>query len=480
MSKPQGLSPSQARKLSQWLKSDHCPPLTLNFHALKGFLFAVASGPAWVESQDWLPLVFGAKLEDCLSGDDSAQWIELIERLYRQIHHQVVSGQPKVPTSCRLIEPWQHNFEPTASVSQWCEGFLQGHMALVDWWEEYLAGDEELQEALGMAVIILGFYADREESEKLAKLAFGDDPDFQDLSMTMRSYMPNALHTYADIGQQLYQEHNHDQNIRVLQRDMKAYEAAGENVVSFPLASDHRDDIWHAQQLVYAAWEAKDTEQRVHYANEALELDPDCVDAYLVLANDASKSRGDVLQFLKSAVDAGERVLGEDLAQDQGHFWHLPETRPYMRARYSYAETLWELGKRDESIAHFLAVLELNPDDNQGVRYMLISHHIEMGNINEAAALLDRFEDHSALWLFSRALIAYIQYGDCSSSRAVKKKAVTANVHVIGFLTSQKHLPSELPDYYGLGDESEAVVYAWYNRKLWRQVEGAMDWLLGD
>lgn len=52
MSKPQGLSPSQARKLSQWLKSDECPPLTLNFHALKGFLFAVASGPAWVESQD--------------------------------------------------------------------------------------------------------------------------------------------------------------------------------------------------------------------------------------------------------------------------------------------------------------------------------------------------------------------------------------------------------------------------------------------
>lgn len=478
MSKSQGLSPSQARKLSQWLKSDECPPLTLNFHALKGFLFAVASGPAWVESQDWLPLVFGAKLEECLCEDDSHQWLELIERLYHQIHDQIVSGKPKVPTSCRLIEPWQDNFEPTASVSQWCEGFLQGHMALVDWWEEYLAGDEELQEALGMAVIILGFYADRDESEKLAKLAFGDDPDFQDLSMTMRSYMPNALHTYADIGQQLYQEHNDDQNIRVLQRNMEAYEAAGENVVSFPLVSDHRDDTWHAQQLVYAAWEAEDTEQRVHYAREALELDPNCVDAYLVLANDASKSRGDVLQFLKSAVEAGERVLGENLAQDQGHFWHLPETRPYMRARYSYAETLWELGKRDEAIEHFLAVLELNPDDNQGVRYMLVSHHIEMGDVNEAAALLDRFEDHSALWLFSQALIAYIQHGDCTSSRGIKKKAIAANTHVIGFLTSQQHLPSELPDYYGLGDESEAVVYAWYNRKLWRQVEGAMDWLL--
>lgn len=477
MNASQGLSPAQARKLSQWLKSERCPPLTLNFHALKGFLFAVASGPAWVESQDWLPLVFGAKLEDCLPKDDRAQLVELIERLYDQIHDQVVSGQPKVPASCRLVTPWEQNFEPTASVSQWCEGFLQGHMALVDWWEEYLAGDEELQEALGMAVIILGFYADREESEKLAKLAFGDDPDFEDLTMTMRSYMPNALHTYADIGQQLYQEHNDDQNIRLLQRDMRRYEAAGDNVVPFPLEQDHRGDHWHAQQLVYAAWEAQDTEERVHYANEALALDPNCVDAYLVLANDASSHRQDVLQFLKSAVEAGERVLGDSLVQDVGHFWHLPETRPYMRARYSYAETLWELGKRDESISHFLAVLALNPDDNQGVRYMLVSHHIEMGDINEAAALLDRFDDRSALWLFSSALVAYIQQGDCPASRAVRKKAIAANAHVIGFLTSQQHLPNELPDYYGLGDDSEAVVYAWYNRKLWRQIKGAMDWL---
>lgn len=475
---PQGLSSAQARKLSQWLKSEHCPPMALSFHALKGFLFAVASGPAWVDSQDWLPLVFGAKLEDCLAEDDRRSVVTLIEQLYTQIHDQVVSGQPKVPASCRLIQPWEQNFEPTASISQWCEGFLQGHMALVDWWEEYLAGDEELQEALGMAVIILGFYADREESEKLAKLAFGEDLDFEDLSLTMRSYMPNALHTYADIGQQLYQEHNDDQNIRLLQRDMKRYEAAGDNVVPFPLEPTHRGDSWHAQQLVYAAWESTDTEQRIHYANEALELDPDCVDAYLVLANDASGNRQEVLQFLKLAVEAGERMLGEDLSQDEGHFWHLPETRPYMRARYSYAETLWELGKRDEAIEHFLTVLALNPDDNQGVRYMLVSHHIEMGDIEEAAALLERFDDCSALWLFSKALVDFIRYGDNTASRAVKKKAVAANSHVIGFLTSQHHLPNELPDYYGLGDESEAIVYAWYNRKLWRQIEGAMDWLI--
>jgi tetratricopeptide (TPR) repeat protein len=426
-----------------------------------------------------LPLVFGAKPEECLSEGDSEFASDTIERLYQQIYHSVLEGKPKVPASCRLHSEWQQNFSLESPLSQWCEGFLQGHMGLIDWWEEYLAGDEELQEALGMAVIILGFYANKEESENLSKLAFGEEPVFEDLSLTMRSYMAGALKTYADIGQQLYQEHNEDQELRRIHQDIKTYEQSGDNVLPFPYNTDNRGDKWQAQQLVFAAWESKSAAHRIELANEALELDPNCVDAYMILANDAAENRQDILNYLRQGVDAGERDLGDTLSEGVGHFWNLPETRPYMRARYGYAETLWELGKREESIAHFEALLVLNPEDNQGVRYMLLSHHIEMADYDSAQTLLARFvDDDTALWEFPAALLSYIAHGDVRVSRNLRRKALQSNAHVAAYLASDQHLPKQLPDYYGVGDENEAIVYAWYNRKLWRNVDGAMAWLL--
>jgi hypothetical protein len=43
-----------------------------------------------------------------------------------------------------------------------------------------------------------------------------------------------------------------------------------------------------------------------------------------------------------------------------------------MRAMLNYAETLRYLGKIKEETKHFEELLELNPNDNQGVRFFLL------------------------------------------------------------------------------------------------------------
>jgi tetratricopeptide (TPR) repeat protein len=71
-------------------------------------------------------------------------------------------------------------------------------------------------------------------------------------------------------------------------------------------------------------------------------------------------------------VRAGERALGEEFfTEEVGNFWGILETRPYMRAREGLANALWALGERDQALAHYREMLELNPVDNQGVRYEL-------------------------------------------------------------------------------------------------------------
>jgi hypothetical protein len=105
-----------------------------------------------------------------------------------------------------------------------------------------------------------------------------------------------------------------------------------------------------AQDVMYRAFDTREPEKRVELARAALEISPDCADAYVLLAEE-SKGRKDAIQLFEKAVAAGERALGPDaFANDVGHFWGLIETRPYMRAREGLAVQLWSSGRRDEAI----------------------------------------------------------------------------------------------------------------------------------
>ena len=66
-------------------------------------------------------------------------------------------------------------------------------------------------------------------------------------------------------------------------------------------------------------------------AREALVLWPDCVDAYVLLAQ-AAASLEEARELLEEGVAAGERALGRRVfaEEDAGDFWLIFETRPYM------------------------------------------------------------------------------------------------------------------------------------------------------
>ncbi|MFP5504194.1 MAG: hypothetical protein ACLGIN_17040 [Candidatus Sericytochromatia bacterium] len=51
------------------------------------------------------------------------------------------------------------------------------------------------------------------------------------------------------------------------------------------------------------------------------------------------------------------------------------------------------------------------------------------------------------------------------------------NPHAPVYLTGRKRMPKALPDYYGHGDESEAILCAEEQGEAWRSTEGAIAWL---
>jgi len=175
----------------------------------------------------------------------------------------------------------------------------------------------------------------------------------------------------------------------------------------------------------------------------------------------------------------GERVFGKAFFEENtGYFWGLIETRPYMRAREGLGRLLGELGKYDEAQAHYRAMLELNPSDNQGIRYLLTSLLLKLDRNQETLDLLNQFkEDGTANALYSRALVEFRVGGGSKAAEKALQEALQQNPFVPDYLGRKKRLPTRLPRYMGFGNEDEAIHYAAEHRQYWAKTQGALDWL---
>jgi tetratricopeptide (TPR) repeat protein len=79
-----------------------------------------------------------------------------------------------------------------------------------------------------------------------------------------------------------------------------------------------------------------------------------------------------------------------------------------MRARAGVALTLNKLGRREEAVDHLQAMLQLNPNDNQGLRFVLLGVLLNLGAFEAAKALMaDYPNDGSIWWSYGHTLIAF-------------------------------------------------------------------------
>ena len=222
------------------------------------------------------------------------------------------------------------------------------------------------------------------------------------------------------------------------------------------------DPIERAQELAYGAMEASTIRQARGLAREALDLDPDCIDALTTLAA-MERSPRKAIEMLTAAVEAGERRLGKEFFdENRGHFWGLLETRPYMRTREALADSFLADGRVQESIQHREAMLDLCPNDNLGIRNSLMGLYLAADNVEAASNLLGRYEeDAGAVFAWARVLIHY-QFREFDEADDALIDARDRNPYVEPYLLLEKEVPLGLPSSYVLGEESEAQVAAFH------------------
>lgn len=109
------------------------------------------------------------------------------------------------------------------------------------------------------------------------------------------------------------------------------------------------------------------------YYKEALRLDPDHADAWVHLGNrrfDEERVVEALSLYERGQAAAEARTIGDPTKYPHS-FWGDVDSRPFMRALHGRGLCLWRLDRTAEARQIFARMLKLNPNDNQGARFLL-------------------------------------------------------------------------------------------------------------
>lgn len=157
-------------------------------------------------------------------------------------------------------------------------------------------------------------------------------------------------------------------------------------------------------------WEEDSPVEIRKAAKKALEIDPGCCDAYVVLS-ELEESPADRQKLLEQAVEAGRcrhAEMIESLPEDGPGLWGFHDARPFLQAMYELGNFHRRQFRMEECRAVFEEMLRLNPGDNQGVRYDLVNVYAMDGDWKAVDRLLARYPDEpSCSFSFTLALSTF-------------------------------------------------------------------------
>ncbi len=255
-------------------------------------------------------------------------------------------------------------------------------------------------------------------------------------------------------------------------------EALMSSLLGKPLPELSKEDMTAEEQARELVWEAQELpiNKGRRRAKKALKLYPDCIEAYEYLG-ESYQYYDKRQEYFEKGIEIGRRIFGGDfLKEHKGHFWHIAETRSFMRCLGGLAECYYDPGQTPKAIAIWKEMLELNPGDNQGVRYALLSALLEVKDLETYHTYHKKYKEKTTMSLYPQALYTYLRKGDVAESRAKLRAAVKANPHVPPLLFAT-YPPQEYLYSYVMGSEEEAIIYLHYAWRSWLLAQGAVEWV---
>jgi tetratricopeptide (TPR) repeat protein len=232
-----------------------------------------------------------------------------------------------------------------------------------------------------------------------------------------------------------------------------------------------------ALYLVELAMDQKTEERSRDFIDEPLDLDPDCIEAYINLGN--TEERGNIAAvFLEKGMQIGRRLYGgEFLEKHKGNNWHIHETRPFMNCMHLYAVWLYYIKRPKEALAIQEELIELQPADPLGVRDTLLLYLAALDPAEKFQKYDKLFREDTCTFLqLNLALFAFRQTGDSPEAILLLQSALIQNKNLAKLLLAEKPVFLNVNAFI-LEDVSEAEFIAEKAQPVWIAVHEVLDWL---
>ncbi|KFD54835.1 hypothetical protein M513_04269 [Trichuris suis] len=258
-------------------------------------------------------------------------------------------------------------------------------------------------------------------------------------------------------------------------------------------------------EIMQTAWRERDPAIRLKAARKALEINPNCVTAMILLAEEDCETIVEVEQMLRQALRAFEENARKNrrpsysscyLSNDDQMSKRDTNVLIYIRRRLAMcARRLGKLTEAVKLMRDVSLIKEFPTSYMTNIHENLIEVLLEMQAYNDAQTVLARLDEFSlpksATIVYTSALLK-VRYvaerfsPDVAAKRGLTPtelsaveaihKAVEFNPHVPKYLLEMKSfiLP---PEHVLKRGDSEAISYAFWHLEHWRRVEGALDLL---
>lgn len=233
-----------------------------------------------------------------------------------------------------------------------------------------------------------------------------------------------------------------------------------------------------ARGLLNTALRVRSETKKVALLKKAIDNDANCSPARIELG-DAEFRAGDWTKALR----AYDEVIAREDARWSGRrptWWVDLETRPFLRAIYGRAMTLWHQQRFSGAAETLSDLLELNPRDHQGARFLLPMVQMLGEDFDGAQATFDAYEKNyprdyaEPSFLFGWALL-HAYHGRDAESLARYRAAALKNIY-IGPLLLEVATPPEQQLWHP-SDRAEATYAREFIESyavLWDRVPSAL------
>ena len=203
-----------------------------------------------------------------------------------------------------------------------------------------------------------------------------------------------------------------------------------------------------ADDYLDLAEQAASKKKCVEYLHKALELEPDNLDARLQLITRTTEQQLDEQRLaLQELLDTADKQMEQAGAfkEHAGEFWTAPETRPYMRVRYTYFDVLISCGMMRRAIDEGQRLLALCENDNLGVRYQLMHLYAYMEDELHALALHKQFDSYEETQMLLPLAVLYYKLNQFDKAEDYIKRLAKVNKDTKKFLRAAAR--DQLYDY---------------------------------